>query len=170
VLARFADEANGGFFDTPVDHEPLITRPKDLFDNATPGGNSVAAELLLRLAIYFGEEKYAEAATRTLESIVPLAERYASGFGFLLGVAEWRVGRPKEIVLTGSDIGPFERVIGETYLPHRVIVAGEESANLPLMENRSGDKATAYVCEGFACLEPTGDPERLRDQLAIRSP
>jgi len=166
ILARFADEANGGFFDTPLDHEELIARPKDLFDNATPGGNSVACDVLLRLALYFGEPSYAEAATRTIESLLPVAERYASGFGFLLGVAEWRAGSPKEIVLTGSDIAAFQKVLGETYLPHRVLVAGDQSSDLPLMQNRGGDKTLAYVCEGFACLEPTSDPERLAELLA----
>src|SRR5207253_7162563 len=100
VLERFADE-NGGFFDTPVDHEKLITRPKDLFDNATPSGNSVAADVLLRLATLFADERYARAATRALESAWPLLERYPSGFGFLLSVAEWRAGQPKEIAITG---------------------------------------------------------------------
>src|SRR5439155_110747 len=83
ILTRFADEANGGFFDTPVDHEKLITRPKDLFDNATPSGNSVTADVLLRLALLFGREDFVESATRSLESTFPLAERYPSGFGFL---------------------------------------------------------------------------------------
>jgi hypothetical protein len=151
ILTRFADEANGGFFDTPVDHEQLITRPKDLFDNATPGGNSVAAEVFLRVG-------HAEAATATVESILPLAERYPSGFGFLLGVAEWLAGSAKEIHLNGSDISAFREVIGDTYLPHRVIVYAE------------GEKAGAFVCENFVCLAPTDDPERLRDQLARRSP
>jgi uncharacterized protein YyaL (SSP411 family) len=169
ILARFADEVNGGFFDTPLDHEELIARPKDLFDNATPGGNSVASDVLLRLALYFGEQAYADAATRTVEALLPVAERYASGFGFLLGVAEWRAGTPKEVVLTGSDIAAFQKVLGETYLPHRVIVAGDQSSDLPLMQNRGGDKPMAYVCEGFACLEPTSDPERLRELLAGRS-
>ena len=164
ILARFADAANGGFFDTPLDHEELIARP-DLFDNATPGGNSVASDVLLRLALYFGEPAYADAATRTVESIFPVAERYASGFGFLLGVAEWRAGAPKEVVLTGSDIAAFQKVLGDTYLPHRVLVAGDQSSDLPLMQNRGGDKTLAYVCEGFACLEPTSDPERLRELL-----
>jgi uncharacterized protein YyaL (SSP411 family) len=153
IVSRFADEANGGFFDTPVDHEQLITRPKDLFDNATPGGNSVAAAAILLLG-----DKYAETAKETVESILPLAERYPSGFGFLLGNAEWLAGSPKEIHLSGSDVSAFRKVIGETYLPHRTIVYGADA------------KPGAFVCENFVCLAPTDDPEQLRDQLARRSP
>ena len=166
ILERFADE-KGGFFDTPVDHEKLITRPKDLFDNATPAGNSVTADVLLRLALLFGDERYARAATDTVEAIAPLAQRYPSGFGFLLGVAEWRAGTPKEIAITGSGsiAAALLRAIGETYVPHRVLVAGTGSADLPLMEQRPAEKELAYVCVGYACEEPTSDPERLRALL-----
>ena len=173
VLDRFADE-KGGFFDTPVDHEKLITRPKDLFDNATPSGNSVAADVLLRLAVLFAEERYARAATRAIESVWPLVERYPSGFGFLLGVAEWRAGQPKEIAITGPTGDPAFRarraVVGETFLPHRVLVAGEGSSDLPLMENRAADRVMAYVCEAYACQEPVSDPERLRALLGGTPP
>jgi uncharacterized protein YyaL (SSP411 family) len=171
MIARFADDANGGFFDTPIDHEKLITRPKDLFDNATPSGNSVAAETLLRLALIFGDENFARVATTTLESIWPLAERYPSGFGFLLGTAEWRSGQPKEIAVTGDeDDAAFDallRVVGEEFVPHRVVVSGAESSDLPLMQDRKTDRPTAYVCYGYACQEPTSEPERLRALLTI---
>jgi uncharacterized protein YyaL (SSP411 family) len=170
LIERFADE-NGGFFDTPIDHEKLITRPKDLFDNATPGGNSVAAEVLLRLALIFGVDDYAQRATKTIESVFPIAERYPNGFGFLLGVAEWRAGSPKEIAITGTDetFKTLRRVVGEQFLPHRVLVAGSDSSHLPLMENRPHDKTLAYVCQGYACLEPTARPERLRELLVTAS-
>ena len=35
------------------------------------------------------------------------------------------------------------------------------------MQNRPADKTLAYVCIGYACEEPTSDPERLRELLAI---
>ncbi|MGZ5442694.1 MAG: thioredoxin domain-containing protein [Thermoanaerobaculia bacterium] len=164
ILTRFRDEEHAGFYDTPIDHEKLITRPKDLFDNATPGGTSVACDVLLRHALLFASDEYARVATEALEATWPLMERYPSGFGFLLSVAEWRAGQPREIALTG-DAAELRRVIGETYLPHRVLVAGTQSADLPLMENRSADRTLAYVCVGYACEEPTSDPERLRALL-----
>lgn len=173
ILDRFADDENGGFFDTPTDHETLITRPKDLFDNATPSGNSVAADVLLRLALLFGEDRYAGAATKTLTAIAPLAERYPSGFGLLLGVAEWRAGQPKEIVITGPiDDAAFRalrKTAGEEYLPHRVLVAGSGSSDLSLLQNRPADRVRAYVCEAYMCAEPTADPERLRAMLRAGS-
>ncbi len=167
IVSRFSDDENGGFFDTAIDHEKLITRPKDVFDNATPSGNSVTCDLLLRMAVLFGDDNYARLATRALDAVWPLAKRYPSGFGFLLGVAAWRLGQPKEIAMTGNDIAALERVIGETYLPHRILVAGEGSASLPLMEGRPHDRTMAYVCQGYACQEPTADPERLRQLLTV---
>ena len=167
IIDRFEDRQNGGFFDTPIDHEVLIARPKDMFDNATPAGNSVAAELLLRLSLLLGEQRYTEIASRAIEATWPLAERYPSGFGFLLGVAEWRAGQPKEIAMTGSDetFHALRKVVGEHFLPHRVLVAGPGVADLPLMESRDGSKTMAYVCHGYMCQEPTDRPERLAELL-----
>jgi hypothetical protein len=165
IQSRFRDEQNGGFYDTPSDHEKLITRPKDLFDNATPSGSSVACDVLLRHALLFGSEEYARVATETMSGVWPLAERYPSAFGFILGAAEWRAGQPREIAITG-DPTELRRVAGATFLPHRVLVAGPESADLPLMQHRPQERTLAYVCIGYACEEPTADPERLRELLA----
>jgi hypothetical protein len=173
ILTRFADAENGAFFETPIDHEKLITRPKDLFDNATPSGNSVTCEVLLRLALLYGEQRYADVATKTLDAIWSVAERYPSGFGFLLSVAEWREGQPKEIAITGKTgdaaFRTLRRVVGEEFLPHRVLVAGEASADLPLLQNRAHHKVLAYVCHAYACLEPASDAARLRELLTASS-
>ena len=171
IRSRFADEENGGFYDTAVDHEKLITRPKDFFDNATPSGNSIACDVLLRHALLFGNEEYAEEATGALETIFPLVERYPSGFGYTLGVGQWRAGQPKEIAITGAVTDPtfrgLKRVVGDEFLPHRVLVAGSASSDLPLMKNRDQNRVTAYICEAYMCAEPTSDPERFREMLGI---
>ena len=170
ILTRFRDEESGGFYDTPSDHEKLITRPKDLFDNATPSGSSIACDVLLRHAILFANEELVRVATETLTSTWPIAERYPSAFGMLLGVAEWRAAQPKEIALTGEGetFAALRHVVGSEFIPHRVLVAGAASADLPLMEGREHDRTLAYVCQAYMCLEPTSDPARLRE-LLVRS-
>jgi uncharacterized protein YyaL (SSP411 family) len=163
ILERFDDKENGGFFDTPIDHEELITRPKDLFDNATPSGNSVALEVLLKLAKYFGEERFQRAATRGLASTASIALRYPTGFGFLLCVAEWAAGKPKEIAITGKG-EHLVRTVGAEYVPHRILV-WSDVPELPLMQGKTQDRTLAYLCEDYVCQEPSADPDGLRKLL-----
>ena len=124
----------------------------------------------MRHALLFAREGYAEEATGALESIFPVVERYPSGFGHLLGVAQWRTAQPKEIAITGdpndADFRALQKVVGEMFLPHRVLVAGSGSHDLPLMKDRPSDRVMAYVCQAYACQEPTRDPNRLRELLA----
>jgi uncharacterized protein YyaL (SSP411 family) len=58
MLRLFWDEDVEGFYDTGTDHERLIVRPRNLYDNAVPCGSSVAVETLLRLAVLTGEGRY----------------------------------------------------------------------------------------------------------------
>ena len=67
MIADFADPQEGGFFFTAGDHERLLARPKDRFDGALPGGNSVAVLDLLALSRATGETSYLEPARKTLE-------------------------------------------------------------------------------------------------------
>ncbi|MGH2901756.1 MAG: thioredoxin domain-containing protein, partial [Solirubrobacteraceae bacterium] len=75
ILERFADP-EGGFFDTASDHERLVTRPKDIQDNATPSGGAVATVVLLRLAALTGESHYRDAAARALATVTGYVGRY----------------------------------------------------------------------------------------------
>ena len=168
ILERFPDDSSGGFFDTPSDHEELITRPRDLFDNATPSGNAVTIDVLFRLSHLLGEARLSEIATRALSSLWAIAEKYPSGFGFALCQGGWIFGSPKEVVLTGAGGEPVREalrtVIGQSYLPHRVFVPG--TPDLPVMEGRDPARILVYVCKNFTCSEPTADPERLKVLLA----
>ncbi len=49
VTKHFADPESGIFFYTSDDHEALISRTKEVQDNATPAAHSVLATAMLRL-------------------------------------------------------------------------------------------------------------------------
>jgi len=158
VIERFSDESGGGFFDTPNDHEKLITRPKDVFDNATPGGNSVMIEVLFKLAAYYDDETLREKAESTLRSLFGLAERYASGFGFLLSSASLATGRLREIVITGSGAGSdsLANAAGETFLAHRLLITAPNG--LPIEAGKDSSLEAAWVCRNYQCEKPVESP------------
>ena len=79
VDAWFWDDRTGAYFDTASDHEALITRPRDVTDNAVPAGTSLAVDLLLRLAELLDDGTRRERATRVLESLSRAARSLCIG-------------------------------------------------------------------------------------------
>ncbi len=174
ILARFVDP-DGGFFDTAIDHERLVTRPKDVQDNATPSGSAVATLVLLRLAAFSGESRYREAAERALTTITPFIARYPTAFAMWLQAIDLALAPVAEVAIVGDPGDEATRallgVARGGYAPNRVVALRASEGvptSVPLLEERTLVKGrpTAYVCRGFACRLPVTDPEALREQLA----
>ncbi|MFL5580861.1 MAG: hypothetical protein ACJ8AO_10835 [Gemmatimonadaceae bacterium] len=174
----FWDEEARQFYDTAHDAEPLITRPQDPTDNATPSGTSLAADLLLRLADLTGDADMRQRATRILETLAEPMSRYGVAFGHLLGVADMAVHGATEVAIAGEtaseDFRALATLVGRHYVPSLVLAGGADAteAAVPLMEGRTArdGRATAYVCRGYVCDEPALDPDTLRRQLEALLP
>jgi uncharacterized protein YyaL (SSP411 family) len=177
AIELFADKQNGGFFDTGSDHEALISRPKDIMDNATPAGNSVAADVLLRLAAFTGEEEYRRRADDYLRPIADVMVQHPQAFGHALGALDFAISQSKEIAIIGdpqqADTRALLEVVNTRYLPNSVLACAsmgesESIQSIPLLADRAmkEGKATAYVCQNFACLAPVNTPEDLNQLLS----
>jgi len=167
MIERFADEDNGGFFETSSDHERLVARRKDLEDHPIPAGNSSAAYGLLRLAALTGEHAYGDRAESVLRLLRELAPKHPQAFGHLLQALDFRLAQVREVALVGAELGPLERVVRDQFRPH-LVLAGGEPDGVPLLEGRDpvDGRATAYVCEQFACRAPVTEPEQLEALLS----
>jgi uncharacterized protein YyaL (SSP411 family) len=164
MIKRFWDPA-GGFYFTGDDHESLLTRTKDFFDNATPSGNSVAAEVLLRMAAVLDREDYRKKAEDVLLTVAGPLKQYGSGFGRMLAALDFHIGPAKEIAIAGPP-DAFLKVFRGLYLPRSVVAAGSDQTIALLKDRPTLDgKPTAYVCENFACKRPVTDPAAFRAQL-----
>jgi uncharacterized protein YyaL (SSP411 family) len=165
MIEQFWDGENGGFYFTGKDHESLITRSKDFFDHATPSGNSVAADVLLRLAAVMDRKDYREKAEQVLLTTAGLLKQYASGFGRMLSAVDFYFGPSKEIAIVGNP-DPFLPILRQRYLPRTVLAAGSAD-NVALLRSRQmiSGKPTAYVCENFTCRQPVTDVAAFEEQL-----
>ena len=176
MIEQFGDQQGEGFYFTSVDHEELITRIKDYFDNAIPSGNSVAALSLLRLSVLTGDNRYDRRAVEVLRALQNAMSRYPSAFGYALCALDFYLSEPKEIAIIGShhshEVRQLIEVIYSQFLPNKVVVLsepGDQNAGdlIPLLKGRTavGGKATAYVCRNNVCLAPASSPEELALRL-----
>ncbi|MCE7919052.1 MAG: thioredoxin domain-containing protein, partial [Chloroflexi bacterium CFX1] len=173
MIQKFSDPV-GGFFDTPADGENLLIRPKDVQDNATPSGNALACEALIKLAAYSDEGRYRDIAEKALGLAAKFALRYPLGFGRWLSAAQLVSGTLKQVAAVGEAGDPnLQRLIQALRAEFRPGVVAAASS-YPIKENAPAllhdrimvdGRATAYVCEGFVCKLPATDVETLTGQL-----
>lgn len=173
-MATHFSDPNGGFFDTRDDHEALLLRPKDIQDNATPSGNALACQLLLELAAFTGDGDYRDRAEKMLQGVASLAIRYPTSFARWLCTLDFALAPVKEVAILGDADVPETRAMLEAvwsgYRPHLVLAQStypptDESPALLHERPLLNKKTTAYVCQGFACLQPVNTVEALLHQI-----
>ena len=172
MIARFS-APDGTFYDTSDDHETLVTRPRDVQDNAVPSGNAMAATVLLKLGAYTGEARYTQIAEKALSALQGGFQQYPTAFGQWLVAFEFAVGRPKEIAVVGdpdsAETLAMLDVIFSGFRPNQVVALKRpgETSPIPLLDYREpiDGKVTVSVCQNFACQMPVTDPEALAEQL-----
>ncbi|MFN2601133.1 MAG: thioredoxin domain-containing protein [Gemmatimonadaceae bacterium] len=172
MIRWFWDEDTNAFFDTASDAEKLITRPRDITDNAMPSGTSLAVELLLHLGDLTGNSEMRSRAMQVIEGAAAAITRYPSAFGHLLGAADMAVYGAIEVALVGdlSNEGftVLEREVSAHYVPSLVLAGGiPTNDGIPLLAQRTerDGKPTAYVCRSYVCDEPVTDSTALGRQL-----
>jgi uncharacterized protein YyaL (SSP411 family) len=180
ILERFSDAQGGGFFQTSDDHERLVARRKDFIDSAVPSGNSLAAELFLRLGLLLGKPEYAEYASGIMQLMADAMGAQPGAFGRLLCALDFYLNPGHEIAIVGEPSAADTRAllaeVRRRYLPNSVLALrhpDDEAAAtaVPLLSGRGqvGGKATAYVCRNYVCRLPVTDPAALAAQIALAS-
>ena len=169
MITEFWDAESGGFFFTSNDHEQLVVRNKDLYDNATPSGNSVAADVLLKLAKLTGDDKYERFAVTVLRLTASQIRRHPQGFGRALSALEFHLDQTLEIVIVGEKGNELERIALEGYHPDSVVVLGRggDDQGLPLLADRTAidGEPTAYICRDNVCQRPVTTGAELKSAI-----
>ncbi|MBV8081104.1 MAG: thioredoxin domain-containing protein, partial [Actinobacteria bacterium] len=158
----FADDVNGGFFQTPHDGEELVVRRKDLEDHPVPSGNSMLAYVLARLARIWGDDALAQRADGALRLVGKALERIPSAFGWALVALDLQLAPPRELAIVGSPDAPVARAALERWEPRSVVAVGP-SDSVPLLTGKGlvDGLPAVYVCERFACRAPVVDANGL---------
>lgn len=157
TLQNFYDPSEEMFFYTDSDGEALIVRKKELFDNVIPASNSVMAQNLYSLGLFFDKSEYIELSDRMLGRVQPLLGKEARHLSNWACLFAERIKPTAEIVVTGENAKEIALELQRKgYFPNRIVLASNEpSSILPLFEGRLGKKETLiYVCRNKTCLMP----------------
>jgi uncharacterized protein len=176
MVADFADPDGPGFFDTAAGGETLVARPRDLHDGATPSGNAVAADVLLRLGAMTGRDDYVDRAAALLGVMARTMLEHPIAAGRYLSALDFYLGPVKEVALAGdaksAELKSLLKAVYDRFEPNVVLGFVDPKRSdltelLPFLRDRPSrdGRATAYVCEHFACLPPVHDPDALSRQL-----
>jgi hypothetical protein len=163
----YANAETGTYYLTAADAEGLVIRPASTADEATPNHNAVAAQNLIRLALYAGDHAWREKADRLIGAIAPLVTENLYMHMALLNAIDLRL-RASEIVVTGEGERAEALLAAARTLPalDRIVLHARSPASLPAAHPaqekvRAASVPQAFVCIGETCSLPVTDPARL---------
>jgi len=175
MIDRFWDVDLEVFYDTSLEHSKLLVRPRDVLDNALPSGGAIAAIALQRLSRFTGEEDYIAKAEASMKPLIPHMEQAPSSVTSWLAAVDLLRSNAQEVVLVGDEADPvisgMKRELWAEFAPNTVLAGlhsvPDGSERSPLLKGRSqvNGKATAFVCENYACKLPVTSVAELIEQL-----
>ncbi|MBI3251717.1 MAG: thioredoxin domain-containing protein [Candidatus Omnitrophica bacterium] len=182
MLARFWDDARGGFFLTGKDAKDLFLRPTEIYDGAVPSGNAVATLDLLRLARFTGREAFQKYAERTFGAFSREITAEPTAYPQMLVAFDFAVGPSSEIVIAAGEKDPFlKEVLKEIhlrFLPNKITILHREGPAGEAMEKISpfirtqtalNGRPAVYVCQNQVCQLPVTETAELRKLLGKKS-
>ncbi|TNF46149.1 thioredoxin domain-containing protein [bacterium] len=174
MISRFWDDNGGGFFFTHQGNGPLPILHKTAMDGATPSGNAVAAENLLRLGRITADPGLEERVAAIGGAFSSQINQYPAAFVCFAYTLAMATDPSLEVVIAGDPDHPDTRemtdVLHSEYLPNMVAVfaptSKERSRVVSLAPyvrdmNPIGNKATSYVCRNYVCQAPTNSVEEM---------
>lgn len=164
-FTAFEDPEAGGFFSTAANASDLLLRIKDDYDGAEPSGNSVATDVLLRLAYLTGDDKFQKKAERSLRAFAPKLKAQPTIAPQMLVAVGRSLSEPGQVIIRCAEMDTeVKQLIAERmreFTPSAVTLAiTDESAErlksvapfIAGLERRG--RITVYECKNFTCELP----------------
>jgi uncharacterized protein YyaL (SSP411 family) len=168
ALVLFGD-GEGGFYDTAADAEPLVRRPRDPTDNATPSGASALITALVAYASLTGSAAHRTVAEDALRQVSEIAAGQPRFFGWALAAVEALIDGPVQVAIVGEPAGgPLSSTAWRLRPPGAVVLsAAPDAGGLPLLADRPlvAGRPAAYVCRGMVCDLPVTTVAELHKAL-----
>ncbi|HRP55295.1 thioredoxin domain-containing protein [Agriterribacter sp.] len=166
VIDNFSEEDTGFFFYTHRNQQDIILRIKEIYDGATPSGNSIMAWNLHYLSLVFDNAAWRARALAMCTSLNGVIVKYPTSFGMWAAITYDIFYGLNEIAVVGNRYKDVASDIAAHYLPNKVIQSAPgNDADFPLLTGRHvKDKTYIYLCRNYSCLQPV---EKVADVIQL---
>ncbi len=172
MIKHFWNENEKSFYFTADTHESLIVRPKNYYDLSVPSGNSVAANVLLKLHHLVNDKKFLKISKQILELNGTSAAENPFAFGYLLNVMNLYLKHPTEITIINSENSEIVNSLYKKFIPEGIIIQIKDKENLELLSKYSffegkefSDKTNVTICKNFTCSLPLSELSKIEEIL-----
>jgi uncharacterized protein len=171
VLHHFSDAQGVYFYYSPDFHGDVSVRKIDVYDGATPSGNSIMSWNLHRFSVLFEVPEWRIRAEKMLEGMQHTLVKYPTSFGKWASQLLEMTQGIHEVAVVGEDPQKGAAELLSHFVPNKVVVIGKkESDEFPLLKGRSVEKKVAfYVCKQYVCQAPVQTPEKALTLLLTKS-
>jgi hypothetical protein len=159
VIEHFSDPETGFFFYTHEAQKDVILRKKEIYDGATPSGNSMMASNLLYLGVVFHEEEWAERARRMVSAMQQPVTTHPGSFGGWATIFQALTYSIPEVVITGVSPENARKEFLAHLIPYRVFQSMQvENTQFPLLRDKPVDPGPLiFLCKDYACQLPVNE-------------
>jgi uncharacterized protein YyaL (SSP411 family) len=168
---HYANPDTGGYYLTANDAEGLVVRPNSTADEATPNPNAIAAQNLVRLALFTGRDAWRAQADKLFDGLLPIANENLFMHVALLNALDLRL-RAAEIVVVGSGPQAADLLSAALKAPFldRVVLRAPTPEALPAWHPaqdkiRAAPGVAAFVCVGETCSLPVTNRAQLFETM-----
>jgi uncharacterized protein len=159
VIEHFSDPETGFFFYTHEAQQDVILRKKEIYDGATPSGNSMMASNLLYLSVVFHEAEWAERARRMVSAMQQPVTTYPGSFGGWATIFQALTYSIPEVVITGVSPENARKEFLSHLIPYRVFQSMQvENTQFPLLRDKPVTPGPLiFLCKDYACQLPVNE-------------
>ncbi len=166
-LDHFYDTETSFFsFKSNLD-EQLIAPHFETEDNVISASNSVMANNLYKMSVYYENQHYEKICLKMIHHILPNID-YPSAYSNWLNVFMNFSKSNKELAICGENVLEFSKKVNQKYLPNLMISGTEKKSELPFLQNRYQKSETLfYLCENKSCQQPSIDFNEILKKLEL---
>ena len=156
VIENFSGQDDIFFLFTHKNQKDIIIRKTEIYDGATPSGNSAMATNLTKLSIIFNKPLWQQRAIKMLYQIQDAVVKYPSSFGIWASLLQQCVFGINEIAIVGRKAEILAKEISLNYIPYKILMSSivQNNTYALLNEKPITVEPLIYLCKNYKCLTP----------------